>query len=110
MVHRQAGGAERDYLLLEYAHGDRLYVPADQVGVVAKYVGGESPRIHRLGASDWPRTKARVRRAVREMAGELVRLYSVRMSVPGPAFPADTTWPRGRWTWSSGRTGCCRAT
>jgi transcription-repair coupling factor (superfamily II helicase) len=92
MVHRQAAGAERDYLLLEYAHGDRLYVPADQVGVVAKYVGGESPRIHRLGASDWPRAKARVRRAVREMAGELVRLYSVRMAVPGHAFSADTPW------------------
>jgi transcription-repair coupling factor (superfamily II helicase) len=94
MVHREAGGAERDYLLLEYAAGDTLYVPADQVGVVAKYIGGESPRIHRLGAGDWPRAKARVRRAVREMAGELVRLYSVRMSVPGHAFSPDTPWQR----------------
>src|SRR5439155_4392478 len=92
IVHRQAGGAERDYLLLEYAQGDRLYVPADQVGVVAKYVGGESPRIHRLGASDWTRTKARVRRALRDMAGELVRLYSVRMAVAGHAFSPDTPW------------------
>ena len=94
IVHRQAAGAERDYLLLEYAQGDRLYVPADQVGVVAKYVGGEAPRLHRLGGSDWPRAKARVRRAVREMAGELVRLYSVRMSVPGHAFSLDTPWQR----------------
>ena len=50
-------GAERDYLLLEYAGGDRLYVPSDQVGVVAKYVGGEAPRLHRLGSSDWVKAK-----------------------------------------------------
>src|SRR5439155_846689 len=90
----RAGWAERACLLLEYAQGDRLYVPADQVGVVAKYVGGEAPRLHRLGASDWPRAKARVRRAVREMAGELVRLYSVRMAVTGHSFAPDTPWQR----------------
>ncbi|HXF57435.1 MAG TPA: transcription-repair coupling factor [Actinomycetota bacterium] len=94
MVRRAVAGSERDYLLLEYAEGDRLYVPSDQVGVVAKYVGGEAPRIHRLGTNDWPRAKARVKRAVRDMAGELVRLYSVRMSVPGHAFGPDTPWQR----------------
>ena len=94
MVRREVGGAERDYLLLEYAQGDKLYVPSDQVGVVARYMGGEAPRLHRLGSSDWPRATARVRRAVREMAGELVRLYSVRMAVPGHAFPPDTPWQR----------------
>ncbi|TMK96857.1 MAG: transcription-repair coupling factor, partial [Actinobacteria bacterium] len=94
MVRRAVAGAERDYLLLEYAEGDRLYVPSDQVGVVAKYLGGEAPRLHRLGTNDWPRAKARVRRAVRDMAGELVRLYSVRMSVPGHAFGPDTPWQR----------------
>ncbi|HEY3208572.1 MAG TPA: transcription-repair coupling factor [Actinomycetota bacterium] len=92
MVRRAVAGAERDYLLLEYAEGDRLYVPSDQVGIVAKYVGGEAPRLHRLGSSDWVRAKTRVRRAVRDMAGELVRLYSVRMSVPGHAFGPDTPW------------------
>jgi transcription-repair coupling factor (superfamily II helicase) len=92
MVRRDVAGAERDYLLLEYAQGDRLYVPSDQVGIVAKYVGGEAPRLHRLGSSDWVRAKTRVRRAVRDMAGELVRLYSVRMSVPGHAFGPDTPW------------------
>jgi len=92
MVRRAVAGAERDYLLLEYAEGDRLYVPSDQVGVVAKYVGGEAPRLHRLGSSDWTKAKARVRRAVRDMAGELVRLYSVRMSVPGHAFGPDMPW------------------
>jgi transcription-repair coupling factor (superfamily II helicase) len=92
MVRRAVAGAERDYLLLEYAAGDKLYVPSDQVGVVAKYVGGEAPRLHRLGTNDWPRAKARVRRAVRDMAGELVRLYSVRLSVPGHAFGPDAPW------------------
>jgi transcription-repair coupling factor (superfamily II helicase) len=92
MVRRSVAGAERDYLLLEYAEGDKLYVPSDQVGVVAKYMGGEAPRLHRLGTNDWVRAKTRVRRAVRDMAGELVRLYSVRMRVPGHAFGPDTPW------------------
>src|SRR4029450_3339205 len=92
MVRRAVAGAERDYLLLEYAEGDKLYVPSDQVGVVDKYVGGEAPRLHRLGSSYWVRTTSRVKRAVRDMAGELVRLYSVRMSVPGHAFGPDTPW------------------
>ncbi len=94
MVRRALAGSERDYLLLEYAAGDRLYVPSDQVGVVTKYVGGEAPRVHRLGTNDWTKAKAKVRRAVRDMAGELVRLYSVRMAVPGHAFGPDTPWQR----------------
>jgi transcription-repair coupling factor (superfamily II helicase) len=92
MVRRTMAGTERDYLLLEYAAGDRLYVPADQLDVVARYVGGEHPRLHRLGTNDWPRAKARVRRAVRDMAGELVRLYSARMAATGHAFSPDTPW------------------
>ena len=94
MVRRGIAGAERDYLLLEYAAGDKLYVPADQLDVVSRYVGGEQPRLHRLGSSDWPRAKARVRRAVRDMAGELVRLYSARMAADGHRFGPDTTWQR----------------
>ncbi len=94
VVHREIGGAERDYLVLAYAKGDRLSVPSDQVGTVVKYTGGDAPRLHRLGSSDWTRTKTRVRRAVRDMAGELVRLYSVRMSVPGHAFAPDAPWQR----------------
>jgi transcription-repair coupling factor (superfamily II helicase) len=92
MVRRSVAGSERDYLLLEYAQGDKLYVPSDQVGVVTKYIGGEAPRMHRLGSGDWVRTKSRVRRAIRDMAGELVRLYSVRMTVKGHAFGPDTPW------------------
>jgi transcription-repair coupling factor (superfamily II helicase) len=94
MVRRVVAAAERDYLLLEYAAGDRLYVPAEQVDVVSRYVGGEKPRLHRLGSADWPRAKARVRGAIRDMAGELVRLYTARMAAPGHAFDADTVWQR----------------
>jgi len=92
ITHRALAGSERDYLILEYAQGDKLFVPSDQVGMVARYLGGDAPRLHRLGGSDWARATTRVKRAVRDMAGELVRLYSVRMSVPGHAFGPDTPW------------------
>jgi transcription-repair coupling factor (superfamily II helicase) len=92
-IHRRAvGGSERDYMVLEYAQGDRLSVPTDQVGMVARYIGGDVPRLSRLGSSDWARTTRRVKRAVKDMAGELVRLYSVRMSIEGHAFGPDTPW------------------
>jgi transcription-repair coupling factor (superfamily II helicase) len=89
---REIAGAERDYMVLEYAQGDRLSVPTDQVGMLAKYLGGDAPRMSRLGTNDWARTTRRVKRAVKDMAGELVRLYSVRMSVEGHAFGPDTPW------------------
>ncbi|MEP6476390.1 MAG: transcription-repair coupling factor [Actinomycetota bacterium] len=92
ITHRALAGSERDYLILEYAESDRLFVPSDQVGMVAKYLGGDAPRLHRLGGSDWARATTKVRRAVKDMAGELVRLYTVRMSVPGHAFGPDTPW------------------
>ena len=92
ITHRELAGAERDYLVLEYAGGDKLFVPSDAVGMVAKYVGGDAPRLHRMGGSDWARATAKVKRAVRDMAGELVRLYTVRLSVPGHAFGPDTPW------------------
>jgi transcription-repair coupling factor (superfamily II helicase) len=94
VVHRALAGAERDYLVLEYAGKDRLYVPSDQVGMVARYIGGETPRLHRLGGSDWARATTKVRRAVKDMAGDLVRLYTARMATPGHAFGPDTPWQR----------------
>ncbi len=89
---RAIGDSERDYMVLEYAARDRLSVPTDQVGMVAKYTGGDAPRLSRLGTNDWARTTSRVKRAVRDMAGELVRLYTVRMQVPGHSFGPDTPW------------------
>ena len=92
MVRRSIGGVERDYLLLEYKGGDKLYVPSDQVDLLRPYTGGESPALNRLNGSDWQRTKSRVRSAVREIAQELVVLYQKRINQPGHAFTPDTPW------------------
>ena len=92
MVKRTIGGVERDYLLLEYKGGDRLYVPSDQIDAVRHYVGGESPALHRLGGADFEKAKSRVRSAVREIAQELVVLYQRRRNAPGFAFGDDTPW------------------
>ena len=86
------GKTERDYLLLEYRGGDRLYVPSDQIDAVRHYTGGDTPTLHRLGGAEWQRTKARVRAAVREVAEELVALYRARVTSPGHAFSPDTPW------------------
>jgi transcription-repair coupling factor (superfamily II helicase) len=92
MVTRAISGAERDYLLLEYRAGDKLYIPSDQIDVIRPYSGGETPSLSRLGGGDWQKTKARVRAAVREIAQELVVLYQTRVTATGHAFPADTPW------------------
>jgi len=68
MVTRSMGGAERDYLLLEYRGGDRLYLPSEQIDAITPYTGGESPALNRMGGAEWSRQKARVRAAVREVA------------------------------------------
>ena len=94
MEHRSVGGAERDYLVLAYDQGDKLYLPSEQVELISRYVGGEHPKLSRLGSREWDRQKARVRKKVREMAAELVRLYSARMASPGHAFGPDTPWQR----------------
>ena len=100
MVQRTVQGATREYLVIEYAPakrgqpGDRLYVPSDALDQVTKYVGGEAPALHRLGGADWAKAKGRARKAVKEIAGELIRLYSARMAAPGYAFGPDTPWQR----------------
>ena len=98
MAQRTVGSATREYLVIEYAPSrrgqppDRLYVPTDQLDQVTRYVGGEAPTLSKLGGSDWQRTKARARRAVREIADELVRLYATRQATPGHAFGPDSPW------------------
>jgi transcription-repair coupling factor (superfamily II helicase) len=92
MVTRAIGGVERDYLLLEYRGDDKLYVPSDQIDAVRHYTGGDTPAVHRLGGSEWQKTKARVRSAVQEIAQELVVLYQTRVHSPGFAFAEDTPW------------------
>ncbi len=92
MVTRSIGGVERDYLLLAYKGNDKLYVPSDQIDTVRQYVGGEAPSLHRLGGTDFAKSKARVRSAVREVAQELVLLYQQRVNAQGYAFGEDTPW------------------
>ena len=104
MVQRVVGSgrekATREYLVIEYAPsrrgqpGDRLYVPSDSLDQVTRYVGGEGPTLNRMGGADWSKTKARARKHVREIAGELIRLYAARMATHGHAFGPDTPWQR----------------
>ncbi|VEG29679.1 transcription-repair coupling factor [Actinomyces howellii] len=90
--------ASREYLVIEYAPsrrgqpGDRLLVPTDALDQVSKYVGGDAPALNRMGGADWQRTKSKARTAVREIAGELVRLYAARAATVGHAFGPDTPW------------------
>jgi transcription-repair coupling factor (superfamily II helicase) len=94
MVQRTVQGATREYLILEYAKGDRVFVPTDQLELVTRYVGGEAPSLDRLGGSDWAKRKGRARKAVKEIAAGLIQLYSARMAAPGHAFGPDTPWQR----------------
>ncbi len=100
LVQRTVGKSSREYLVIEYASskrgqpGDRLYVPTDSLEQVTRYVGGEAPAVHRIGGADWQNAKKRARKAVKQIAAELIQLYAVRMAAPGFAFSADTPWQR----------------
>ena len=100
LMQRSVGGVTREYLIIEYASakrgqpGDRIFVPTDTLEQVSKYVGGEAPTIHRIGSGEWQKAKSRARKAVRQIAGELIRLYAARTSSPGFAFSPDTPWQR----------------
>lgn len=94
-IHRlNTQGVEREYLLLEYAAGDKLYVPSDQIDRVQKYIGGEGipPTVHRLGGSEWLRTTKKVSKSVEELARELVELYAWRQALDGHSYGPDTPW------------------
>ncbi|MCL6431175.1 MAG: transcription-repair coupling factor, partial [Anaerolineae bacterium] len=94
LVRKTMGGVEREYLEIEYAEGDRLYVPVPQADRVTRYVGGEGHEVslHRLGTADWSQVKARARKAVEDMARDLLELYAAREVLPGHAFPPDSPW------------------
>ncbi|MFO7265526.1 MAG: transcription-repair coupling factor [Bacillota bacterium] len=87
-------GAHRDYLLIEYAGDDKLYVPTDQVHLLQKYIGveGQTPKLNRLGGNEWARAKQRVQQSVKELAQKLLKLYAEREALPGYAFSPDTVW------------------
>ena len=97
---RNAVKTQREFLVLEYAPskrgypGDKLFVPTDQLDLLSRYVGGEAPALSKMGGSDWAAAKGKARKAVRDIAVELVKLYSARMASPGHAFGPDTPWQR----------------
>ncbi|WP_209307583.1 transcription-repair coupling factor [Geodermatophilus sp. DF01_2] len=100
MVSRTVNGGQRDYLIVEYAPSkrnqppDRLFVPTDALDQLTRYVGGEAPALSKLGGADWQKTKGQARRAVKQIAAELIRLYSARMATKGHSFGPDTVWQR----------------
>ncbi|MEU4245248.1 transcription-repair coupling factor [Actinoplanes sp. NPDC026619] len=100
LVQRTVNGADREYLVIEYAPskrgqpGDRLYVPTDQLDQLSRYVGGEQPTLHKMGGSEWQKSKARARKAVREIAAQLIQLYAARQASKGHAFGPDSPWQR----------------
>ncbi|MGC5616789.1 transcription-repair coupling factor [Georgenia sp. Z1491] len=104
LVSRTVGKGEtattREYLVIEYAPskrgqpGDRLFAPTDSLDQVSRYVGGEAPALNKMGGSDWAAAKRKARKAVREIAGELVRLYAARQATVGHTFGPDTPWQR----------------
>ena len=100
LVQREINGTSREYLVIEYAPAkrgqpsDRLFVPTDTLEQVTKYVGGEAPTLNRIGGSDWQNTKRRARKAVKQIAADLIQLYAARMSAPGFAFSPDNAWQR----------------
>src|SRR3978361_1375924 len=100
MVSRTVHGGQRDYLIVESAPSrrnqppDRLFVPTDALDQLTRYVGGEAPALSKLGGADWQKTKNSARKAGKQIAAELIRLYSARMASRGHAFGPDTVWQR----------------
>ncbi len=100
LTNRVVAGGAREYLVIEYAAakrghpGDRIFVPTDSLELVTKYIGGEKPALSRIGGSEWIKSKARAKKAIKEIARELIRLYAARVSLPGFAFSPDTSWQR----------------
>ena len=95
LVRRSAGGEgaeERDFLELHFAGTDRIWVPVEQIERITRYAGGEQPQLSRLGGGEWQRARTRVRKAVADLAKDLLELYSARASAHGHAFGEDTPW------------------
>ncbi|MFZ7104730.1 MAG: transcription-repair coupling factor [Peptococcaceae bacterium] len=90
------GNIERDYLIIKYAGEDRLYVPTDQVELLQKYIAGEgtTPKVHKLGGTEWQRTKLKVTSSVKKLAEGLLELYAKRQGMPGFSYSSDDNWQR----------------
>jgi len=94
MTQRSFGDDVKEYLQLDFAGTDKIFLPADQIGRITRYSGGPPPALSKLGGTEWERTKRRVRRAVGDLARELLEIYAAREAAVGFAFGADTTWQR----------------
>ncbi len=92
LVHRDIAGAERDYLLVDYAGDDKLYVPTDQLASITRYTGGESPKLSKMGGTDWSQVRSRVRKEVAVVADQVVALHRLRAEAEGHPFSPDTPW------------------
>ena len=94
LVAKEVLGATRDYMQVTYRGEDTLFVPYEQMDLLHKYIGGEGARLDKLGGSTWAQVTDRVRKRVKALAGELLRLYAQRAAAPGFAFPPDAEWER----------------
>ena len=92
MLRRGSDGQERDYLELSFAGTDKIYLPVEQINRISRYSGGEDPALSRLGGAEWLRTKQRVKKAVTDLAKELLEIYAARAAAAGFAYPEDTPW------------------
>lgn len=90
------GEIKRDYLKIRYQEGAFLYIPTNQLDLIQKYIGteGKAPKVNKLGGSEWAKTKSRVKESLRELAGELIKLYAKRQAAVGHSFSTDTVWQR----------------
>ncbi len=97
IVRMQVDGFDKDYIKLDYAGGDTLYVPATQLDMVTKYTGAgeEKPvRLSKMGGADWAKTRSRAKASAKDMAERLIKLYAQRQRLPGHAFSPDSEWQR----------------
>lgn len=87
-------GIKKDYLKIKYGEGGFLYIPADQLELIQKYIGsdGKTPKMNKLGGSEWTKTKTRVKESLRQMAEELVKIYAERQALKGYKYSDDTVW------------------
>ena len=92
----EVNGIIKDHILIMYKDNDRLYIPTDQMNLIQKYIGkdGYRPKLNRLGSSDWIKTKQRAKKALDEIATDLVKLYAKRDKIEGFSFSYDTPWQR----------------
>ncbi|MHB0936739.1 MAG: transcription-repair coupling factor [Armatimonadota bacterium] len=96
LVRRDVQGVEREFLQIDYAGADKLFVPVDQLDRVQKYLGlsEDPPEVHRLGSGDWERTKRRTKKSTEDLANQLLKLQAQRAKQQGHAFSVDTPWQR----------------